>query len=173
MTESFDVNYRGKWIEVRTTRDGYQYVHSVPNKGMGIAVLGYFRDGHTASFLARFEICPAHGRDTACCSLTGMVDPGEPPKTAAVRELEEESGYVVHEASLIFLGTTYPSKMSDTVVYMYAVDLSGLSPQTAQGDGSMLESVAYCRAVDMRDILRSKDPILHSLALQLSAHEDF
>jgi hypothetical protein len=169
----FDVNYTGPWLEVRTTVGGYEYVHSLPNDGMAVAVLGYFKDGHSVSFLGRYEICPAHGTTPVLCSLTGMVDPGESPLAAAVRELEEESGYSVGKGALVYMGHLRPSKASDTVIHAYACDLSGLDPSRPLGDGSELEKTAYCRHVSIKEVIAAKDPVLHSLALILYGHEDF
>jgi 8-oxo-dGTP pyrophosphatase MutT (NUDIX family) len=173
MSDEFKVNYRGPWLEIRTTPGGYEYVHSVPNDGMAVAVLGYFKDGHTVSFLGRYEVCPAHGDTTALCALTGMVDKGESPLQAAVRELEEESGYKVVRGALVYMGHVRPSKASDTIIHAFACDLSGMLPSQALGDGTELEKDAYCRAVSIKEIIASKDPVLHSMALILYAHEDF
>ncbi|MHC9538354.1 MAG: NUDIX hydrolase [Vulcanimicrobiota bacterium] len=49
-----------------------------------------------------------HGIDKATLEIpAGLVDPGEEPSRAALRELEEETGYVPEE--LIHIGTCYPN----------------------------------------------------------------
>lgn len=53
----------------------------------------------------------------------GKCDPGEDPKTTAIRELEEETGYRANKCE--YLGKMYPTcAYTDEVIYLYlATDL--------------------------------------------------
>ncbi len=51
----------------------------------------------------------------------GKLNPSEKPEAAAIRELEEECGYLADDVK--YLGKTYPCVgYSDEVLYMYYVD---------------------------------------------------
>ena len=157
--------YHGEWLSVRRTAGDYEYVHQQKMGGEAVAVLGYV----SSWLLGRFEICPAHGeRRPTLCALTGGIEPGESPVEAAVRELQEESGFAVPLNSVRELGRPVrPSKASDTVIHLFTapiktelVDGDFFGP----GDGSEGEEGAFCRFVHLRDALDSKDPLLATMA---------
>jgi len=161
MTEIF----RGNWIALCRTPDGYEYTKSWRIGTGCVAVLGYTKD----RVLGRFEICPPHeDPEPALCALTGGVDPKESPRQAAVRELMEESGFKVDIADMTPIGSVRPSKSSDTVVNLFAVKLDPTPEQLkekciGEGDGSVFEQGSYCRFVDPKEAILSKDPTLATM----------
>lgn len=121
------------------------------------------------AFVGRMEKCPAHSDDDmTLCALTGGMEGGEPPLSAAIREFEEESGIQADPGKFIYLGTTRPSKAMDTVVYLFGVDATGKEMGTAQGDGSSGEAGTYCHWVTADDLIKCKDPLTHTMLLRLS-----
>lgn len=85
-----------------------------------------------------------------------------------MHELHEEAGYIIAEKQLIPLGTCYGTKSSDTVYYLYSVDLTDEVQGEATGDGSELEKQASCfwsTAID-----NSKDPMVYTAYHRLITH---
>lgn len=156
--------WENEWIEIREIDGFYTYMHQKKCDGKAVAVLGFSKDGKV---LGRFERVPCHGDGITLCSLTGMVDPGEEFLDAAVRELEEESGISMPPESLISLGEVRPSKASDTVISLWAVEVEYQPGEfTGEGDGTEGEKGAYCKFVTMKEAARCKDPLVPCMILR-------
>ncbi len=92
----------------------------------------------------------------------GMVDPGESPEAAAVRELEEETGY--RPASVISLGTCFPNPaLQGNRTFSY---LALGCTKVSDGDLDTGEDIAVERVdrASLEDRVRSGD-ITHALVL--------
>jgi len=163
--ERDEILYKGKFIQVRKKDGWYEYVHD--NTGMFVAVLAFSQKDNETLFLGRFEEVPPHEDGISLVSLTGGLEEGENPKDGAVREFMEESGISITKDDLIALGQVRPSKGSDSVGYLYAVDLGETLEKgkifKGVGDGTLGEEIAYCKVVKESDIPTSKDTILISL----------
>lgn len=158
--------WENEWLEVREHEDWYTYIHQVKSDGKAVAVLGYSEDPFSP--LGRFEVVPCHHDGIALCSLTGMVDKGEKFVEAAVREFKEESGVDVEESELEDLGEVRPSKVSDTVVHLYAVKVSHQDGKmTGEGDGTKAEQGSFCRFISVSEAINSKDPLMSTMTVKL------
>jgi ADP-ribose pyrophosphatase len=109
-------------------------------------------------------IAPAH--DGALWELpAGLIEPGEEPVASAVRELNEELGFVVEEADVRPLGPwTFPSPgiLGERHVF-FAMKVDARARGTPTEDGSALEraasivalpiadAIAHCRSGAIRD----------------------
>jgi len=156
--------FHNKWLSLKEV-DGYVYSHETRCNGKIIAVLGYKDD----KILGRFERTPAHSDDIELCSLTGGVDDGDKPDETAIRELYEEAGITKEIKDLEPLGTVRPSKSSDTVVYLYAVNCEDVDIKKTDGDGSDGEKGSYCKWIDRSEVIECKDPLLHTMLLRFEA----
>jgi 8-oxo-dGTP pyrophosphatase MutT (NUDIX family) len=135
--------YANPWLSLRAIEGnaspaGGSYVYSQETRCRGriVAVLPFRRDRDPAvqtQFLLREEITPCWSLEPVLGAVTGGWEGGDIADDA-VRELHEETGYVVDKDQLIELGTSYASKSSDTVYSLFAVDLSGLEPQEQLDD---------------------------------------
>jgi len=87
----------------------------------------------------------------------------------AKRELLEESGIdMIDDAEKwIFLGTIYPSKDSDKVIPIFAVDVSGKDINKPQKDGSKKERLSEFNLVRVGDGLISDEGLVLSAFLRL------
>ena len=85
----------------------------------------------------------------------GLVEPGEEPRDAAVRELEEELGFVVAADDMKPLGAWgYPAPgfVGEKHFFFHCqVDPSTIKPPL--GDGSPLEEGALIERVPLKDAL--------------------
>lgn len=140
-------------------RDGYVFSREVRSNGKLVAVVPFRHAANGREYLARVEICPAHSPKPERCSITGGIENDEAPRLAAQRELVEEAGYAVEAQSLIDLGQVRPSKSAATIVYLFAVDITGLTPQAAHGDGTRWEDEAWVEWVSHEQGLQIEDPL--------------
>lgn len=142
--------YHNRWLSLKEI-DGYVFSHEERCEGHIVAVLPFrYNDGHDArEFLIRDEWNIAWGGINVA-SITGGMDHGdETPETCAVRETEEEAGYIVpdheYQKRVIDLGMMRGAKSSDTVYHLFAIDVTGLDRGEAKGDGSADELKSSCR----------------------------
>ena len=83
------------------------------------------------------------------CVLTevvaGLLDPNESPQAAALRELEEETGY--RARSIVHLGTMYASPgYVDEKLEIFLADLDPVRQATRLDHGEHIETVEWSRA---------------------------
>jgi len=138
-----------KWLELRMKVDkengvdGFIYAHEVSCGGQKVAILPYRRVGRDGcEVLLREEINPAWSKDPVLSSITGGIELGEDKRSAARRELLEETGFDADSSKLKYVGYCYGSKMSDSVYHLFCVDVTGLKSKLPKGDGSKLETKA-------------------------------
>lgn len=140
-------------------RDGYTFSREVRCDGVIVSIVPFRVKGNALEFLARLEVCPAHGPDLQLCSITGGLNPNERAEETAQKELWEETGYQVKLDELIPVGQVRPSKSADTTAHLFAVDLTGKAHATPLGDGSRFEADASVQWVDFLQGLEIKDPL--------------
>ncbi len=149
-------------------RDGYIFLHESRSNGQIISVLPFRQQQGKREYLARVEICPAHGMEPERCSITGGVEAGENERQCAVNELNEEAGYIVSESDLIALGLIRPSKSSDTTAFLFAVDVTHLTAGDAPGDGTAWEHNASTEWLTLGDALTVQDPLFVTAVARLA-----
>jgi len=165
-----DILYNNKWLQLRKVVDkdngvsGYIYSHEKISNGKVISILPYRKNGDDYEFLLRNEVTPCWGSQSFVSSTTGKVDPGETPIQTATRELLEETGYKAKQEEMIELGTCFSSKSSDTINYLFSVDLKNKKRGKAEGDGTELEAKAFNF---WTDTVESKDPLVAVIFLRL------
>jgi 8-oxo-dGTP pyrophosphatase MutT (NUDIX family) len=150
-------------------RDGYTFVREVRCNGIIVALLPFRNRNSEIEFLARLEVCPAHGSKMEQYSITGGVELGESVEEAARKELWEETGYRVGVDDLFSLGQVRPSKSADTIVYLFAIDVTGKSQSAPPGDGTCFEANASIVWVDYDRGIQIVDPLFITAIIRLQA----
>ena len=150
----YDEVYRGEYISVRhvyNRRVGdWVYAHEACCNGELVGVLPYYYDEFLGVdwFLLRQEYVPCWNMFLKnLCILSGQCDvEGLSPVEIAVKELEEESGYVVKEDALLSLGKSFVCKGMDSIYHLFAVDVGAENVKWVEpsGDGSRGEQLAEC-----------------------------
>ena len=141
-------------------RDGYIFSREVRCEGIIISLLPYrIKRSSNVEFLARLEVCPAHGKGLRLCSITGGLEKDKTSQETAQKELWEEAGFRTEVSEFISLGQARPSKTADTIAYLFAVDVSLKSQSTPQGDGSKFEANASVKWVDYNQGINIEDPL--------------
>lgn len=173
------VLFPNKWVELRELIlpedgvNGYVYSHEKRCNGHIVSVLPYLTDNdhNIKKLMIRMEVTPCWGMNPVMSSITGGVEPDESgaldPLMTAVKELDEEAGLKVDPSDVVSLGTCRGVKSSDTIYHLYAVDAAGAEKTKAVGDGSHLESLAWCAWVRPENLREAQDPLLAMLFVKL------
>lgn len=167
------------WIEVRDyiepPHGQYTFVHEPKTHGRRVAVLP-FRDNDDGSraYLMRSEgVVPwmdepqMRGVLIPCALTGGMEDPTELPVDAALREIAEETGFVLPPDRLVDLGHCRATKCMSTRYYLFGADVTGLLPKLATTDGTGGEN--GCRVLWTRTPQQYLDPIAGMMWARLQA----
>lgn len=99
----------------------------VVHRGDAVAVLVYDSTARTVILVRQFRypvysVDPEQGWHLEI--VAGVIDSGETPASTAVREVEEETGYVIKNGDLIPLGKIYPSPGAFSErIYLFAADI--------------------------------------------------
>lgn len=166
------VLHHTKWLEM-VEKDGYIFMSSPWCNGHGVAVLPYRLsegDDIEIEYLVMMEKRPCHGDTLMPYSLTGGCDKeGEAPVATAVREVAEESGYIVAVEDMIDLGNIRESKASDMTTHAFAVEITDDTVlQKPEGDGSAGEAEAYPIWLSEREaVWHSNDPVIAHMIARL------
>ena len=154
-----------KMVYTDANIQGYVYSHETACKGKKIAIMPFrISEGKESPIevLLREEVTPCwHATKPFLSSITGGCEEGATPEEDAVRELLEEAGYEVGVEDLISLGTSFGTKSTDTVYYLYTVDLTGKTGSKAVGDGSKLEAEARC--LWKKSPMGAQDPFVYTM----------
>lgn len=162
-----------KWVSLRrfsTEKYGdYDYLHEDRCDGKIIAILPYKIEGDI-EFLLRDEITTCWKfPGSSVASITGGFEAELGVLKTVKEELAEEAGYEVDEKEFIELGTVHGTKSCDTIYYLYSIDLTGKEKTlTGEGDGSPLESEAFCYWSDSID--KSEDPMTYVMHHRLQQY---
>ena len=163
--------FENKWVSLWEVVEpdkgvnGYVYSHETRCQGRIVAVLPFKND---RLFLLKFEVTPCWGMEPVVSAVTGGYE-GEDIADDAVREVLEETGYTITKDELIPLGTCFGTKSTDTVYYLYAVDVTDKEQGVAMGDGSRIESESKTVWADSGDIAKCNDPIVSTMYVRLVA----
>lgn len=113
-------------------------------------------------------VVPASAMHVIDCPA-GMIDGGESEESAAVREVKEETGFVIDESRLTRVSDHFTSVGGSSERHVcFIADVGGLTPEPkAEGDGDeRIETRAFAFA-EASDLLKSGRADTGSLALML------
>jgi hypothetical protein len=165
--------FKNEWLSTMLYNGWYVATEETRCRNTLVCVLPYRRVSNKFEFLLRYEHNPAHEsedsdmKEYVPSAITGGCEKYN-PKQHAVEELAEEGGYHMRAERMIFLGTCRPLKSSSCTMHIYAVSISALDVQTnASGDGTPGETGAWPDWVDEEELLRCKDPYIHTALLRL------
>jgi 8-oxo-dGTP pyrophosphatase MutT (NUDIX family) len=111
------------------------------------------------------------GTDSVCIEIPGgMIDPGEDPLTAAMRELEEETGYTSRRWEKLGAVKPNPAIQNNHLHSYLALDAQLTHPQKL--DGSEVVSLELAPLATVHAMLRD-GRIDHALVVDAFAHLAF
>jgi 8-oxo-dGTP pyrophosphatase MutT (NUDIX family) len=169
-----DILFENPFLQLRNTPDGYTYVHEIRCEGQIVALLPFRckMDKSGLEYLARREVCPAHGREPELYSITGGKEAELTLEATACRELLEEGGFTITRNELIPLGIVKPSKAMDTLASLFAVDVTGKEQTEPQGDGSYFEQGSSVEWVGYEEGVSIEDPLFITALTRLHTRQN-
>lgn len=148
-------------------RNGWYYFAQIPGSAGGVSILLY-RPMDDKPILGRYEICPAHlDIVPSLTAISGGIEEGDTPLETAIKESYEEAGYKLEASDFIDLGSCRLSTNQDTIVYLFAANVTGKERYHAPGDGTKGEEGAYCDWVTVTQAVQSKSAFMSALILRL------
>jgi ADP-ribose pyrophosphatase len=101
----------------------------------------------------------------------GVIDPGEDPQKAAIRELKEETGYISEKWKLLGVVAPNPAFLNNRCYHWLAEDARKVAePSLDEGEDILVELLTF---EEIRTLIRQGN-FIHSLALSaLSRITDF
>lgn len=125
------IKYEGKWFKV-VNRNGWEFVERTNITGI-VAIIPVTNDGNIVLIKQYREPFQKTVIEVPA-GLVGDIDSEESIKTAAQRELLEETGY--HANSFEELGTfpVSPGLCTEQLTYMIATDLEKQTEKVGEGD---------------------------------------
>jgi 8-oxo-dGTP diphosphatase len=139
------VIFNTQWIVLKESPRGFQYLERKGKDSVAVFLLRksdenseqyevLIRQQHLCidnrEVDGRFRLFP--------CPVTGALDEGELPETAAKREVYEETGYRVQ---ILPLGRYIVGTQVNEICYLYYADITRMEPDAAQQDGTYMESI--------------------------------
>jgi 8-oxo-dGTP pyrophosphatase MutT (NUDIX family) len=142
-------------------------------KYMSIAIIPYVTNEHGAieevGLLKEYN--PFREDNYAYTLITGSIeDKDDVLLETAKRELYEEGGYRVPENEnerWVYLGCFYPYKDSDRQIPTFGVDITGISREEPETDGSKKESLSNLEMIKANNILMTEETLALSAFLRL------
>ncbi|MEM9007236.1 MAG: NUDIX domain-containing protein [Cyanobacteria bacterium P01_F01_bin.86] len=140
--------FQTPWVSIKATERGYHYLE---RKGRDSIAALLIRLSESTSWdyevLVRQQpLCVdiATAAEAAAmplfpCPITGGIEIGESPAMAAVREVEEEAGYIVQVKPL---GRYIVGSQTNEICYLFYADVTGQVPGVAAQDGSYFEAIS-------------------------------
>lgn len=170
--------YDSPFLQLRSIEDQekgikpYYYKHVKLYDGKVIAILPFRYSNYPLTFNKEFllikEMRPAWDIERLTyASLTGGIEKGSDQFQTAVKELKEETGYIAEEKDLIELGYCWSAKASDTMVYLFTVDVTDKTPEKIKGDGTGLEAMAEPGWLSENDLQFVTDPLVFTMYSKL------
>ena len=185
--------HKGDWVSLRRLAlknkniDGYEYLYEDRCNSNIISILPFkknidfnklspmftnFNDIKEFEFLLRFEAVPHISLDKVIpTSITGGCDISHSVIFTAIKELKEESGYLIEESNLINLGSVFGTKSSAGIYHLFAVDLSNIKQTEKLTVETELENKSFCKWLNYDETVQlSLDPLTHCCMLKLQQH---
>lgn len=157
ITTEDTVVWKNDWLSI-VDRDGFYFLHENTRRGTVVVIPYRFDNNGHYEIMCRVEVCPAHSLNLLeKNAITGGIRHDCTSQFAAKEELLEEAGYAAEEREFFFLGSLYPSKMSDTFVIIYGVDVSNKEQQVPTTDGSKWEQNARVEWLNESEIVAVQD----------------
>ncbi|MDR0545843.1 MAG: NUDIX domain-containing protein [Mycoplasmataceae bacterium] len=167
--------YKHNWLSVHETKRGFIYAQRRTINST--ATLLYAKKGKQTMFLLRYQPLPALIENSRkarfsklypCC-VTGSIEKNESPLQNAIKEVFEETNYVIKKSDIKMMNRNVASTQMNEMVYVFIADITKARfVKKRTGDGTIFESLSKNKWISekqMINILKENKTIyLSSLA---------
>lgn len=163
-----NIVFNNKWFKVieRWNPDGSSYF--IKHENHKVAILPYWFDGKDIKIYTLIEPISNWGSKNEATCVTGTIEKGDEHFETAVRELQEEIGFHVHdEEKWDFVGEFGVDKGQTAKRYLYLVDVFQSEIKGRPTDGSYFEKKTKVVLSGLNVKHTSKDIVLHYLISKL------
>jgi 8-oxo-dGTP pyrophosphatase MutT (NUDIX family) len=158
-----EIMYSNSWVKVKKSPTGFFYLERKGKDSIAILPYRYEEDG-TVSVLIRNQPLVALGSEQdkaedklGACPITGTIEHGDSPSKTAVRELQEEAGYIISVPDLMYTGCYVIGTQTNEVCYCYLVDITNADTVEVTGDGGYHESISTNTFITMQALVDHMD----------------
>lgn len=164
------VLFKNKWFSVieRESDNGSMMTGLEPSHD-GIVVLPYTTNeiGEIDLFGIIYECNPLRPDGFWNTCITGGIDDNEDALEAAKRELFEESGYEQRDDDKwSYLGNLFVSKLVDSELSCFAVDITDIKIKNKKGDGTKNEELSKFNLVSLDKLILEEDCYILSMLMK-------
>lgn len=138
--------FKTQWVSIKATDREYHYLERKGRDSVAALLIRHGKpDAQGYEVLIRQQpLCVDMSEEDGDmklfpCPITGCIEPGESPEVAAVREVQEEAGYIVQVQPL---GRYIVSSQTNEICHLFYADVTGQEPGIAEQDGSYFESIS-------------------------------
>ena len=166
--ENSTILFENKWFTVIEKQEDGCVMSGLRPKLRGVVVLPYTKkDGKFDKLGVRNEMNLLWSASLTTTAITGGIEHGEAPLTAAIRELKEEGGFDVDDPKKWdFLGKLRTSKLIDGSMFCYAVNVSDIEQKEPEGDGTPNEAKSTFKMITPSELSKTDDGLLLSLIMK-------
>ena len=167
--------YEGKFFSLMSRRHAFgehEFVHQAFTDGVSVAALPFIKSDsiNSLKLVLIDEIrVPWNPDETNTAAITGIYDDTSITHAeTAAKEIHEEAGIRVDASALIDLDITWDSKITDTVIYLFAVDVTDLPMENLDNmERESLEIDTYPRIIPEEHIHNINDPLVAQMYVRL------
>jgi len=152
--------YKNEWLSLYKTEKGF--IYSQRKNINSTATLCFKKEKDNFFFLIRYQPLPMikvkeiknhQWDDLYPCCVTGTIEKGETPIQNAIKEVYEETNYIVTKKEKIDETFCVASTQSNEVVYCFLFNLTHAKKiNKVEGDGSIFEKVSKNLWVSQNEI---------------------
>lgn len=153
--------YENYWLSLYQTPKGFVYAQ---RKGINSTASLCYRlnQDHQYEFLVRLQPLPVihqypeQKENTLYpCCITGSIEPNETPLQNCLKEVYEESGYLINQEQIKYVTSASASTQMNEIVFHYLVDLTNIKKENEpQNDGSYFESVSQNKWISENTLIK-------------------
>ena len=136
------------WLKVKKSEKGYYFSERKGKDSIAVFLVRQIIEDGNSFFevLVRKQPLPIdNSKDMKLfnCPITGSIDEGEDIRSCAIREIEEETGYLISSEKINPLGSYIVGTQTNETVYMFMTWIKDKTPKVeAEGNGNYFEGIS-------------------------------
>ena len=151
------VLFKNYWVTLKQTDRGFVYAQRRNINSTACLLFKKTNSGY--QFLLRYQPLPEltinniNWKKLYPCCVTGSLEENETPLQNVIKEILEETNYVVNSKNIIASGQNVSSTQMNELVYTFVVDITKCkSVNKKLGDGSIFENISKNRWVSLKTL---------------------